>query len=121
MMVACSLEKQLLVYLTITEDTIIVLLAQEHDGQEKLVYYLSLLLKGPEQNYSFNDKLSVALMYVVQKFRHYLITHSVRVIINSDPIKLLIQKPILTGGYAKQMVMLRKLEILVKNPKAIKS
>ena len=96
-MVAPSPEKELLIYLVASDESVGILIAQDYEGLEKPVYYLSRLLRGSEKNYSLADKLCVALMYAIQKLRHYMVTHRVRIITNSDPIKLLLQKPILTG------------------------
>ena len=60
-------------------------------------------------------------MYAVAKLRHYMVTHKIKVITHSDPIKLLLQKPILTGRYAKWMLLLNELDLTVEKPKAIKS
>ncbi|PON50749.1 LOW QUALITY PROTEIN: hypothetical protein PanWU01x14_221210 [Parasponia andersonii] len=45
----------------------------------------------------------------------------VKVIANLDPIKHMLQRPILTRRYAKWMLMLSELDITVEKPKAIKS
>ena len=100
--------KELLIYLAASEEAISVLIAQEVEGQERPVYYQA-------------HRLCVALMYVVTKLRHYMVTHKVKVITHSDPIKLLLQKPILTGRYAKWILMLSELDLTVEKPKAIKS
>ena len=71
--------------------------------------------------YPWIDKLCVALIYAVTKLKHYMGTHRVKVIAQSYLIKLLLQKLILTGRYAKWMLMLTKLDITVEKPKAIKS
>lgn len=60
-------------------------------------------------------------MNVVTKLRHYMVTHKTKVITQLDLIKLLLQKPILTGRYAKWILMLSELDITIKKPKAIKS
>ena len=50
-----------------------------------------------------------------------MVTHKIKVITHSDPIKLLLQKPILTGRYAKWMLMLSELDLTIEKAKAIKS
>lgn len=100
-MVAPSTDKELLIYLIASEEAIGILIAQEVEGQDRPIYYLSRLLKGPEQRYSQPDRLCVALMYALTKLKHYMVTHKVKEITHLDPIKLLLQKPILTGRYAK--------------------
>ena len=100
-MITSSPEEELLTYLAAFGKSVAILIVQECDGLGKLVYYLCCLLRGSEKNYSFVDKLCVVLMYIIQKLRYYMATHKVKMIMNSDPIKLLLQKPNLTGQYAK--------------------
>ena len=120
-MVAPSPEKELLIYLAESDESVGILIAQDYEGLEKLIYYLIRLLRGSKKNYSLTDKLCVALMYAIQKLRHYMVTHRIRVITNSDQIKLPLQKPILNGRYTKWMLMLSELDIIAEKPRAIKS
>ncbi|PON55645.1 hypothetical protein PanWU01x14_187130, partial [Parasponia andersonii] len=55
-----------------------------------------------------------------KKLIHYMVIHKVKVITNSDPIKLLLQKSILTGRYTKWMLTFSELDIAVEKPKVIK-
>ena len=58
-----------------------VLLAQENEeGKENALYYLSRTLNGAEFNYSPIEKICLALMFAIQKLRHYLHAHSIRLI-----------------------------------------
>ena len=50
-MIAPLAGKELLIYLTASEEAVGVLVAQEVDGQERPVYYLSKLLKGPKNSW----------------------------------------------------------------------
>ena len=63
----------------------------------------------------------MALIYVMTKLRHYMVTHKVNVITQSDLVKLLLQKPILTGRYVKWILMLSELDITIEKSKVIKS
>ena len=71
--------------------------------------------------YPHTDKLCVALIYVVTQLKHYMVTHKIKVITQSDLVKLLLQKPILIGRYAKWMLLLSELDMTIEKPKAIKN
>ena len=54
------------------------LLAQENDGgKEAALYYLSRMLVGAEHRYSPVEKERLAVMFTVQKLRHYLLSNTV--------------------------------------------
>ncbi|XXG42081.1 hypothetical protein AAC387_Pa01g2429 [Persea americana] len=53
------------------------LLAQENDGgKETALYYLSRMLVGAEHHYSPVEKECLAVMFAVQKLRHYLLSNT---------------------------------------------
>jgi len=58
-------------------------------------YYLSRTLVGVELNYSPIDKMCLALMFTIQKLRHYIQAHTVYVISKADLIKYILFKPVL--------------------------
>ncbi|KAM6580392.1 hypothetical protein CsatA_004166 [Cannabis sativa] len=111
----------LLLYLAVTETSIGTLLAQEVEGKEKPVYYLSRKLKGAETNYPYVEKQCLALVYTAQRLRHYLVAHKVIVMTKADPIRFMLNKPIPSSRIARWILMLSEFDITVMYPKAQKS
>ncbi|XP_062119380.1 uncharacterized protein LOC133833141 [Humulus lupulus] len=111
----------LLLYLAVTETSIGTLLAQEVDGKEKPVYYLSRRMKGAEINYPYVEKLCLALVYTAQRLRHYLVAHKVVIMTKADPIKFMLNKPIPSSRIARWILMLSEFDISVMYPRAQKS
>ena len=78
----------ILLYLVASESTIGVVLVQEDDKlQEHVVYCLSRDLAGPELRYSHVDKLALALVYVVQRLRHYILLRTTTVVADVNPFQ----------------------------------
>ena len=111
----------MILYLTSTDKSIGVLLAQDIDGVERPVYYLSRSLQGSESNYPACEKHCLALVFATQKLRHYFLAHKVNLITNSDPIKYLLSRPALSGRIAKWLLLLSEFDITIMPPKTIKS
>ena len=84
----------LILYISATETSLGILLAQEDDNnKEREIYYLSRTLISYEMNYSIIEKASLAVVFASQKLRHYMLAHTTRKI---DPLKDLLSKATLT-------------------------
>nr|MCH9869417.1 reverse transcriptase-like protein [Serratia marcescens] len=113
--------KPLILYTAVTEESLGALLAQNNEeGKENALYYLSRRLHGAEFKYSLIEKYCLSLILAVQKLRHYLLAHEVTLISRVDPLKHLLQKPILSGRLAKWAVILLEFTIAYAQQKAIK-
>ena len=65
--------KDFLLYIAASTTTIAMVLVQENpDGQEHMIYYASENLMDSETRYSHVEKLALATVIVVQKFCHYI-------------------------------------------------
>ena len=61
-------------------------LVQEDDlFSEYVNYYLSRGLVGPELNYSHIEKLALATIHDVQRFRHYVLFRKTTIIVVMNP------------------------------------
>ena len=57
-------------YLATTDSTIPMVLVQEEDGIEHLIYYLSRNLNDMEFKYTYVKKLALVAVHAVQIFNH---------------------------------------------------
>ena len=70
------------------------LFAQKNDeGFELVIYYLSQTLIGVKCRYNPVKKECLALVFAVQKTRHYLIGQGIHIISRVNPTQILMMKP----------------------------
>ena len=82
------------------------LLTQKNDeGAEQAIYYLSRILIGAKTRYNSVEKEYLALIFTIQKTRHYLVGQTIHVIFRVNPLRILMTKPgslnssLLIGSY----------------------
>ncbi|KAG9458214.1 hypothetical protein H6P81_002722 [Aristolochia fimbriata] len=120
-LVAPIVDKPLLLYIAVQEKSMGALLAQcDEDNKERSLYYLIRTLVGVELNYTLIEKTCLALVFAVQKLRHYLLAHSTKLISRADPLKYIMSRPILSGRLAKWALLLSEFEIDFVPQRAIK-
>ncbi|XP_074266017.1 uncharacterized protein LOC141588475 [Silene latifolia] len=113
--------KSIILYISAQEHSMGALCAQENeDGKERALYYLSRTLVGAELGYSSIEKMCLALIFAIQKLRHYFQAHTVHVISKADPIKYILSRPVLLGRLAKWAVLLKQYDIVYIPQKAVK-
>src|SRR5436189_247190 len=114
--------KPFLLYVRSMDHSLRALLAQHNDeGYEQAIYYLSRNLIGAEHRYRPVEKECLALIFAVQKMRHYLVGQTIHVISKVNPLKLLMTKPSsLNGRLAKWAILLSQYDIYFLPQKAIK-
>ena len=97
------------------EDKVIgAVLTQETEGKKYIVTYLSRRLIDVETRYTFIEKLCLSLYYACIKLSHYLLSSTCIIVCQTDVIKHMLQKPILSGrigkwAYALVMIWLANL------------
>ena len=91
-MVTPSPSKRFLLYIANTEQLPGALLAQEQGGMEKQVSYISKLMKRPKLRYSTVEKACLSLEFLVSKFNHYFLKHSIQLVTKSSPVKYLLTR-----------------------------
>jgi hypothetical protein len=111
--------KDYILYLATSTSTISMVLVQEDDDDtEHVIYYLSKSLSGPKLQYSHVEKLALAAVIVVQRFRHYILLRTTTVIAESNPMYHILTLQVLGGKYSKWIVILQEFDLKFAKSKA---
>ena len=115
--------KPFLLYVNCMDHSLGALLAQKNDdGHEQAIYCLSKTLIGAESHYNPIEKECLALVFAIQKTRHYLVGQTIHVISRVNPLRLLMTKPgSLNSRLAKWALLLSQYDMLFVPQKAVKS
>ena len=74
-------------YLAAMFSTIAMVLVQDDDdGNEHVFYYLSWNILNTETRYAHVEKLALAAVQAVQRFRHYILLRTVTVVSDCNPM-----------------------------------
>jgi len=121
-LVAPTSGKPFLLYVKALDYSLGALLAQKDDnGHEQAIYYLSRTLIGAESRYNPIEKECLALVFAVQKTRHYLVGRTIHVISRVNPLRLLMTKPgSLNSRLAKWALLLSQYDMILTPQKAVK-
>ncbi|KAJ6826863.1 uncharacterized protein M6B38_369495 [Iris pallida] len=94
-------ERPFLLYVRALDHSLGALLAQKSNmGHEQAIYYLSRMMVGAEHRYTPVEKECLALVFVVQKTRHYVTGQTIHVISRINPIRVLMRKSTLADFLA---------------------
>ncbi len=109
-------------YLAASYSTIGMVLVQEDEfDTENVIYYLSRTLNPIELKYSHVEKLALAAIQVVQRFRHYILLCKTTVISDCNPMIYILTKQLLGGKYSKWIVILQEFDLEFEKSKSKKS
>ncbi|KAL0283521.1 UNVERIFIED_CONTAM: hypothetical protein Sangu_2884300 [Sesamum angustifolium] len=98
-----------------------ILLAQKNDeGKENALYYFSRTMTPNELKYSPIEKLCLALIFSIQKLKHYFQSHSIHLVSKANPLKYVMAKPVLSDRLARWYLQLEQFEITYVPQKAVK-
>lgn len=98
----------MILYISITAIAAGALLGKlDDEGKEIAIYYINCTLVGYEINYSPMEKTCLAVIFCSQKLRHYMLSHTVKLIYKIDPPKYLLSKTTLIGRMAKWIILLK--------------
>ena len=75
-----------------------------------LVYYASQRLSSAEKNYSVTEREALGMVYVVNKFRHYLLGNKFTFHVDHSALVYLVAKQALHGKFAPWMLILTEFE-----------
>jgi hypothetical protein len=114
--------KYFLLYLATAESTIGMVLVQEDDFlSEYVIYYLSRGLVGPELNYSHIEKLALAAVHAVQRFRHYILFRKTTIIAIVNPFQYVLTRRVIGGKISRWIVILQEFDLDFVSAKSKKS
>ncbi|WP_222196273.1 ribonuclease H family protein, partial [Modestobacter italicus] len=73
-----------------------------------------------EVKYDALEKTCVALVWVTQKLRHYMLSFQVQLISRMDPLKYLLEKPVLSYRTSRWLLLLSEFDIQYVVQKSVK-
>ena len=113
--------KLVLLYLFIIGDVVGSMLAQEDDDKnERPIYYLSKRFHDYKTRYTPIEKSCFALVWVVPKLRHIILSFQMWMVARMDPLKYLFDKPTLSGRLLRWLILLAKFDLKYVARKTIK-
>jgi hypothetical protein len=111
-----------LIYIVTSEEMIGMVLVQEDDElHEHVIYYLSQNLVGPKLNYSHVEKLALAAVHAVQCLHHYTLLCKTMVVADVNPFQYVLTRRIIGGKYNKWIVILQEFDLNYASAKSKKS
>ncbi|KAL0329244.1 UNVERIFIED_CONTAM: Transposon Tf2-11 polyprotein [Sesamum radiatum] len=87
--------------------------------QGKLAY-LRRTMTPNELKYSPIEKLCLALIFSIQKLKHYFQSHTIHLVSKANPLKYVMAKPVLSNRLARWYLQLQQFEITYVPQKAVK-
>jgi hypothetical protein len=71
-----------------------------YDDREHAIYYISKNLSRPPLKYNHEEKLSLAVILVVQKLCHYILLRTTKVIEDSNPMQYFLSRREINSKFA---------------------
>jgi hypothetical protein len=97
-------------------------LVQEDDlFSEYVIYYLRRGLVGLELNYSHIEKLALAAVHAIQRFRHYVPICKTTIIAIMNPFQYMLTQRVIGGKISRWIVILQEFDLDFISAKSKKS
>ncbi len=74
---------------------------------DKPIYSANRLMNNVEKNYTTTKKEALTMIYVVKKFRHYLLGNNFIFFVDHQVFLYLVNKPIVIGQIVKWLLLLQ--------------
>ena len=120
-LVPSTLNRPLLLYLSISGIALGCMLAQLDDsGKERAIYYLSKRILDYETRYVMIEHFCLTLIWATRRLRHYMIEYLVHLISCLDHLRYLFDRPALIGRLMRWLVLLTEFDIHYVTQKSIR-
>lgn len=77
------------------------------------IYYISKNLVGAKKNYTTTEKEFLAVVYAINKFRHYITEYQIFVHTDHAAIRYLMNKPIVSGRIIRWLLLLQEFNVTI--------
>ena len=99
--------KYFVLYIVASATTIAMVLVQENpNGQEHIIYYASKNLMDSETRYSHVKNLAMAMVITIQNFCHYILLRTTIFLVDQKPMYYILTRQVLGGKYSRWIVIL---------------
>jgi hypothetical protein len=98
-----------------------VLVREDDELREHVIYYLSRNLVSSQLNYSHIEKLALTIVHAVQPLRHYILLCKTTVVADVNPFQYILTRHIIGGKYNKWIVILQEFDLDFSSGKSKKS
>lgn len=88
-----------------------VLVQDNEYGSEHIIYYLSCNLIDTKTHYAYVEKLSLAMVQVVQCFDNYIFLRTMTVVLDCNPMTCILSRQLLGGKYLKWIVIFQDFDL----------
>jgi hypothetical protein len=88
-------------------------LGQEEDHLPYAIYFISKNMSPAELNYTVTEKEFLAVIYAINKFRHYITSYSTFIHTDHSAIKYLMNKPITNARVTRWLLLLQEFDITI--------
>ncbi|KAL0433706.1 UNVERIFIED_CONTAM: hypothetical protein Slati_2704900 [Sesamum latifolium] len=100
--------RPLILYVAAQERSVGILLAQKNDeGKENVLDSLSRTMTPNELKYSLIENFCLALIFAIQKLKHYFQSHSIHLVSKANPFKDVMTKLVLSDRLARWYLQLQ--------------
>ena len=100
------------IYVVASQETVgMVLVQEDEDLHEHVIYYLSRNLNDAQLRYSHVDKLALATIHAVQRLRHYIHLCQKTFIAHVNPFQFILTRRMIGGKYNKWIVILQEFDL----------
>ncbi|GAA0184542.1 hypothetical protein LIER_31830 [Lithospermum erythrorhizon] len=107
-------------YLPVSESALSSVLIWEEEKVQKLIYYVSRVMRGAATRYPLMKKPVYALVVVVQKLKPYIEAHPAEVI-TDQPLRKILEDPSRSGHIVKCAIELSKFDLRYRPQRNIKA